>query len=137
MKNLIPIARDKGYVPDYCCTVSDVPRGRPYPDMCLDNALVLMASDVRGCVVVDDSPSGLEAGLAAGMWTVAIAASGNEIGLDLASWRALGAQERATLLAQARQRLARTGTHYVIDTIADLMPVITQIEARMAQGEQP
>lgn len=137
MRNLLPIAASHGYQPDHCCTVSDVARGRPYPDMCLANALALGAPDVRACVVVDDSPSGIESGLAAGMWTVAIVASGNEMGLDLAAWRALDAAGQAALLAPARQRMARTGAHYVIDSIADLLPVIDAIEARLARGEAP
>jgi phosphonoacetaldehyde hydrolase len=135
MNNLAPIAHDKGYRPDHCCTVSDVKRGRPWPDMCLANALALGAPDMRACVVVDDSPSGLEAGLAAGMWTVGLAASGNEVGLSLADWHALDDAQRAQRVEPARQRLARTGAHYVIDSIADLLPVIDAIEARLASGE--
>jgi phosphonoacetaldehyde hydrolase len=137
MNNLLPIARDKGYRPDHCCTVSEVSRGRPYPDMCLDNALALGAPDVRSCVVVDDSPTGLESGLAAGMWTVGIAASGNEVGLSLDAWLALDEAGRNARVEPARQRLARTGAHYVIDSIADLLPVIDAIEIRLAAGEKP
>ena len=136
MNNLLPIASDKGYRPDHCCTVSDVSRGRPFPDMCLDNALALGAPDVRACVVVDDSPTGLESGLAAGMWTVGIAASGNEVGLSLADWKALDDDGRRARIEPARQRLARTGTHFVIDSIADLLPVIDAIEMRLAAGER-
>jgi len=29
------------------------------------------------------------------------------------------------------------GAHYVIDSVADLLPVLDAIEARMARGEQP
>ncbi|WP_028220778.1 phosphonoacetaldehyde hydrolase [Paraburkholderia oxyphila] len=136
MNNLMPIARDKGYSPDHCCTVSDVLRGRPFPDMSLNNALALGAPDVCACVVVDDSPTGLEAGLAAGMWAVGIAASGNEVGLSLADWQALDTEARRSRIEPARQRLARTGAHYVIDSIADLLPVIDAIEMRLAAGEK-
>lgn len=134
MLNLMPIAAAKGYRPDHCCTVSDVARGRPFPDMCLANAIALAAPDVRACVVVDDSPTGLEAGRAAGMWTVGIAASGNEVGLGLEQWLALDPQERARRLDAARQRLASAGAHFVIDTIADLLPVLDSIERHLAQG---
>lgn len=134
MQNLAPIAAQLGYRPDHCCTVSDVARGRPWPDMCLANALALGAPDVRSCVVIDDSPTGLEAGLAAGMWAVGIAATGNEVGLSLESWRALDDAQRAARVEPARERLARTGAHFVIDSIADLPPVIDAIEARLAAG---
>lgn len=135
MNQLQPLAERHGYRPDHCCTVSDVARGRPYPDMCLANALALGAPDVRSCVVVDDSPTGLESGLAAGMWTVGIAASGNEVGLSLDAWQALDAAGREARVGPARARLARTGAHYVIDSIADLPVVIDAIGERLSAGE--
>jgi phosphonoacetaldehyde hydrolase len=132
MANLAPVAASLGYRPDHCCTVSDVARGRPWPDMCLANALALGVPDVRSCVVIDDSPTGLQAGLAAGMWTVGIAASGNEVGLPLDAWLGLDDAQRAALVEPARERLARVGAHFVIDSIADLLPVIEAIEAHLA-----
>ncbi|NIE62838.1 phosphonoacetaldehyde hydrolase [Burkholderia sp. Ax-1719] len=134
MKNLQPIAAAHGYAPDFCCTVSDVARGRPWPDMCLANALALGAAHVQSCVVVDDSPTGLEAGLAAGMWTVGIVATGNEVGLSLAQWQALDADAREALLTPARDKLARTGAHFLIDSIAELPGVIDAIERALAAG---
>lgn len=137
MTTLSPLAASQGYVPDHCCTVSDVSRGRPWPDMCLVNAIALQVPDVRACVVVDDSPTGLVSGRAAGMWVVGIAASGNEVGLSLADWERLPADERSRRLAPIRLRLEDAGAHYVIDSVADLLPVIDAIEARLATGETP
>jgi len=137
MANLAPVAATHGYRPDHCCTVSDVARGRPWPDMCLANALALGVPDVRSCVVIDDSPTGLQAGLAAGMWTVGVAASGNEVGLSLDAWLNLDDAQRAALVEPARERLARVGAHFVIDSIADLLPVIEAIEARLAACVAP
>ncbi|URX61827.1 phosphonoacetaldehyde hydrolase [Luteibacter anthropi] len=137
MTYLAPMAAARGYVPDHCTTVSDVPRGRPWPDMCLDNALALQVPDVRSCVVVDDSPSGLAAGRAAGMWAVGIAASGNEVGLSLEEWQATGADERARRIAVARGRLEKAGAHLVVDSIADLMPAIERIDGWLAEGRTP
>jgi phosphonoacetaldehyde hydrolase len=137
MTNLAPVAAKLGYRPDHCCTVSDVARGRPWPAMCLANALALNVPDVRSCVVIDDSPTGLEAGLAAGMWTVGIAASGNEVGLSLDAWLSLDDAQRAAIVKPARERLASVGAHFVIDTIADLLPVIDAIEAHLAASVAP
>lgn len=137
MANLAPLASAQGYEPDHCCTVSDVARGRPWPDMCLVNALALKAPDVRACVVVDDSPSGLAAGRAAGMWAIGIAASGNEVGLSLSDWTALGESEQQRLLLPARKRLEAAGAHFVIDSVADLLPVIDIIEAQLVEGVAP
>jgi phosphonoacetaldehyde hydrolase len=137
MKNLAPIAEQKGYRPDHCCTVSDVARGRPWPDMCLANALALEVPDVRACVVVDDSPSGLAAGRAAGMWAIGVVASGNEVGLSLADWQKLDGAQQLKRTEPARRRLLQAGAHHVIDTIADLLPVIETIEKKLTAGEVP
>ena len=35
------------------------------------------------------------------------------------------------------KKLERAGAHYVVDSVADLMPVIGAIEERLARGERP
>lgn len=137
MDRLIPLAAAQGYQPDCCITVSEVARGRPYPDMILANALALGTADVRGAVVIDDSPTGLMAGRAAGMWTIGIMASGNEVGLSLDDWTALSAEARDGYRARGMPIFAQAGAHYVIDTIAGLPPVIDAIETRLANGDRP
>ena len=137
MDGLMPLAKAQGYEPDHCVTVSDVKRGRPYPDMVLDNAIALGAPDVRACVVVDDSPTGLVSARAAGMWAIGIIASGNEIGLSLAEWQALDEKAQDEHRQRARRALLEAGAHYTIDTIADLLPVIEAINGRLQAGEKP
>lgn len=137
MDGLMPLAAAQGYTPDHCVTVSEAPRGRPFPDMVLMNALALGADDLRGCVVVDDSPTGLISGRAAGMWAVGIAASGNEIGLSLEEWTALPDAEKEIRRAAATQALRAAGAHLVIDTIAELPAVIAEINAKLADGVMP
>lgn len=137
MATLRPIAEARGYRPDHVCTVSDVARGRPWPDMVLANALALGAPDIRGCMVVDDSPSGLAAARAAGMWAVGVAASGNEIGLSFADWTALAPADQVARLVPARQHLLQAGAHYTIGSIAELLPVLDAIEMRLVQGDAP
>ncbi|CAH1693133.1 Phosphonoacetaldehyde hydrolase [Hyphomicrobiales bacterium] len=137
MDGLMPLARMQGYEPDHCVTVSDVNRGRPYPDMVLANAIALGAPDVRACVVVDDSPTGLVSARAAGMWAVGIIASGNEVGLSLADWLALDEAQQAARREAARKTLDDAGAHFTIDTIADLTPVIAAINASLLAGGKP
>lgn len=137
MDGLAPLAAAQGYRPDCCVTVSDVARGRPWPDMVLANALALGVPDVRACVAVDDSPSGLVSARAAGAWAVGVAVSGNEIGHSFEAWEALADNAKAELRAAAVRRLEAAGAHYVIDSIADLPPVIEAINARLAAGERP
>src|SRR6266446_2460266 len=130
-------AARQGYEPDSTVCASDVPAGRPYPYMCLQNAINLKVTTVQSCVKVDDTVPGVEEGLNAGMWTVGLAVSGNEVGLPLEQWEALPEQEKALKRARAYARMHQCGAHYVVDTIANLLPCIDDIQERIRSGETP
>lgn len=128
---------EQGIAPDAMVCASDVAHGRPYPDMCLTAATKIGVRNVKACVNVDDSAPGLEAGLAAGMWTVGLACSGNEVGLSYDDWQALSNSDRDVHFARARKGLDAAGAHYVVPTIGDLAPVLADINRRLAEGEKP
>jgi len=130
-------AKGQGYEPDSTVCAADVPAGRPYPYMCLQNAINLQVTTVQSCVKVDDTIPGVEEGLNAGMWTVGLAVSGNEVGLMLDEWNGLPADEQKSMRERAHTRMRQCGAHYVVDTIADLIPCIDDIAARIARGERP
>jgi phosphonoacetaldehyde hydrolase len=134
--NLKDAAR-QGYKPDSTVCASDVPAGRPFPFMCLQNVINLGVSPVEACVKIDDTRPGVEEGLNAGMWSIGLAISGNEIGLTLEEWRGLPALEQGRRRAAAYGRMYQTGAHYVVDGITDIMPCLEDIEARLARGERP
>src|SRR5882724_1591813 len=119
--NLADAAR-QGYVPDSTVCANEVPAGRPFPHMCLKNAINLNVSTIHACVKVDDTVPGVEEGLNAGMWSIGLAMSGNEIGLTYADLHALPAAERAAKRQRAYTRMYQVGAHYVVDSIADIMP---------------
>jgi phosphonoacetaldehyde hydrolase len=131
------LAAPQGYAPDVCVAASDVKRGRPAPDMALKCALELGVDSVRRCVKVDDTIPGILEGLNAGMWTVGVTVSGNEVGLSAAEWDVVPVAEQDSLRAAATRRLAQAGAHYVIDSVADLPAVIETIERRLAAGDRP
>jgi phosphonoacetaldehyde hydrolase len=85
-------------------------------------------------VKIDDTVPGLLEGRHAGCWTVAVTASGNEVGFALEDWEALEEQERQRHTAEAADRLAAARPDY---TVADLAPVIASINQRLAAGERP
>jgi phosphonoacetaldehyde hydrolase len=128
-------AKRQGYEPDATVCASDVPAGRPYPYMCLQNVIKLGVSAVQACVKIDDTIPGVEEGLNAGMWTIGLAVSGNEVGMTLDEWRALPAAEQKLKRARAYTRMQQCGAHYTVDTIADIMPCIDDIQARIRRGE--
>ncbi len=130
-------AARQGYEPDSTVCASDVPAARPYPFMCLQNMINLEVSPVSACVKVDDTVPGVEEGLNAGMWTVGLAMSGNEIGLSLKDVMALDPADREARRQRAYARMRQCGAHYVVDTIEGLIPCLDDIEHRLASGERP
>jgi phosphonoacetaldehyde hydrolase len=130
-------AKRQGYEPDSTVCASDVPAGRPHPYMCLQNVIKLGVSTVQACVKIDDTIPGVEEGLNAGMWTIGLAVSGNEVGMMLDQWRAVPEAEKRTKRSRAHARMWQCGAHYVVDSIAEIMPCIDDIQARIRRGEAP
>jgi phosphonoacetaldehyde hydrolase len=130
-------AKRQGYEPDATVCASDVPAGRPLPYMCLQNVIKLGVSTVHACVKIDDTIPGVEEGLNAGMWTIGLAISGNEVGMMLDEWKALPAAAQTQKRERAYARMQQCGAHYTVDSIADIMPCIDDIQARIRRGEAP
>ena len=137
MEVLAPLAAAAGYQPDNLVCAGDLAEGRPSPLMmyrCFTDLAIWSPASV---VKVDDTIPGIEEGLNAGTWTVGLSVSGNGFGLSAAETAALPAAEFAEHRAQATRELTLAGAHYVIDSVADLLPVLDAIEGRLARGEQP
>jgi phosphonoacetaldehyde hydrolase len=130
-------ARMQGYEPDCSVTSSDVRVGRPFPAMCLEAAMRLDIRRVAAAVKVDDTPTGILEGRNAGMWTVGVTVSGNEVGLALESWNALPTCERSARRRRAERVLLDVGAHYVIDDVGQLLPCLEDVERRIRSGERP
>ena len=130
-------AEAQGYVPDATFGAGDVPRGRPFGHMVLRNILELDVSPVQSVVKVDDTLTGIEEGLNAGGWGVGLAISGNEVGLSLEDWNALSEDVKQKHRDRIYPTMYQRGAHYVIDSIADLIPVLDDLEARLKRGEKP
>jgi len=130
-------AKKQGFEPDCTISASDVPLGRPSPFMAQLAMIKLGVWPVEACVKIDDTRPGIDEGLNAGMWTIGVAVSGNEVGLARADWEKLPAAKQARLRDGASSRLCQSGAHYVVDSIADILPCLDDIEARLARGERP
>ncbi|QDT73025.1 Phosphonoacetaldehyde hydrolase [Lacipirellula limnantheis] len=137
MAVITPAAQRQGLEVDAMYCASDFPAGRPAPWMSLENARVLGVFPMSAIVKVDDTIVGIDEGLNAGMWSVGVAKSGNMIGLSEAELGALSATEQTALLAAARERMAASGAHFVIDSVAELPAVVDAINALLAGGQTP
>jgi phosphonoacetaldehyde hydrolase len=134
---LLPVARDQGFVPDNLVCAGDTTSSRPSPLAMYRCFLDLGVWPAWRTLKVDDTLPGLMEGKHAGCWTVAVTASGNEVGLSLDQWRALEPAEQAQRLAAAADRLGAARPDYVIASVADLVPVVDAIERRLLGGERP
>lgn len=134
---LLPQAAEQGYAPDCALSPDDVGGGRPLPWMIYENAVRMKVYPLEAVVKVGDTISDIEEGLNAGTWTVGVSQTGNMIGLTEDDWRVLPEAERTERLKDARLKFINVGAHYVIDTLADLNQVVSQIEARLQVGELP
>jgi phosphonoacetaldehyde hydrolase len=88
-------------------------------------------------VKIGDTVSDVEEGLNAGMWSVAVVRTGNEIGLTEHDFSLLSGTEQQARLEAGRRRLKDAGAHYVVDGIAEIGPALDSIDERLARGEKP
>ncbi len=130
-------AAQRGYVPDSSVCATEVPAGRPEPWMVLQNMFNTGIYPPEAVVKVDDTKPGIAEGLNAGTWTIGLAETGNEVGLNLEELEALDPEVRRRKIETARLELAKMGAHYVVDRIAEVPQVIDQINMRLARGERP
>lgn len=137
MQLLLAEAKKRGYEPDSTVCATDVPAGRPEPWMCVKNAMDLGIYPFESLVKVDDTLPGIEEGLNAGMWTVGLAKTGNEIGLNAEEIDMLDGDVLERKMARAYNRMQQTGAHYVVDGIWDVPAVLDDIDARLARGDRP
>lgn len=138
MDVLVNAAAAHGYIPDCVIASDECSAGsRPGPWMALENVQQLGISRVANCVKVDDAVPGISEGLNAGMWTVGVALTGNAVGLSEDEWLALNDQQRQNAKRAAYQQLSESGAHYVIDSLADIEPILNEITSRIARGERP
>ncbi len=89
MAVLAPLCARQGFEPDNLVCAGDVAENRPAPLGMYRCFLDLAVWPARRVVKVDDTVPGLLEGRHADCWTVAVVASGNEMGLTLAQWTAL------------------------------------------------
>jgi len=130
-------AKAGGYEADISFAGSMVPAARPAPWMAVRCALEMNVYPFEACVKVGDTTTDIDEGLNAGMWTIGVTKTGNEVGLSEDEVNAMPAEELEPRIEVAAQKLYRAGAHYVVDGVADILPVVEEINLRLSQGERP
>ena len=134
---ILPVAAGQGFEADSNVCATDVPEARPAPWMLVVNMLETGVYPAEAVVKVGDTIPDVEEGLNAGAWTVGVIESGNTIGLLEEELDDLPQGVLKEMSERARLTLQRAGVHYTIPTIADLPPIIEDIELRLRRGERP
>lgn len=137
MEAVLPLAARQGFATDNLVCAGDLPAGRPTPLMMYRCFVDLAVWPAAAVVKVDDTAPGIEEATAAGSWAVGVAMSGNAVGLSPEELAGLDPDTTERLRERASADLRAAGAHYVIDTVADLLPVIESIDARLAAGATP
>jgi phosphonoacetaldehyde hydrolase len=137
MAVLVEEARKRGYTPDSIVCPSDVPAGRPYPWMCYQNAINLQVYPMEAMVKIGDTVNDIHEGLNAGMWTIGVTKTGNELGLTEAEVAPLAPSDLRRRLDVIEERLRKAGAHYVTEGIEWCPAIIEAINARLARGDRP
>lgn len=132
-------AARQGYRPDASVAGDEVIHGaRPAPFMVYRNLDLLGVHPIQSVVKVDDTVSGVGEALNAGCWGVGVVRYSNYMDVDTPEeGAALAPDDLARRMAKTRAILEQAGAHYVIDSLADIEPVIDDINARLARGERP
>jgi phosphonoacetaldehyde hydrolase len=130
-------ARKRGYHTDLSLCPEDVGSGRPHPFMCYQLAVDLEFSPLSACVKIGDTLSDIEEGLNAGMWTIGVLRTGNMTGLSAQDWMALPAADKKAAMDTAEAAVREHSAHYVIESVAEALPVLKEIEYRITRGERP
>jgi phosphonoacetaldehyde hydrolase len=134
---LLDRARQQGFVPDFSTCPDEVPAGRPAPHMCYLNAIHLQAYPLWALVKIGDTPVDIEEGRNAGLWTIGITRTGNEVGLTKAEWDSTPNDEKRSLLSIAEEKLTDAGAHFVAESVAECETILEAIQARLDRGDRP
>ena len=134
---LLEQAARQGFIPDSAVCPDDVSAGRPFPWMCYLTALRLEVYPLAACVKIGDTPADIEEGRNAGMWTIGVTRTGNEVGVTQQEWARMSGADRELLLNNACHRLQQAGAHYTAASVAECDAILDAIDARLASGESP
>lgn len=134
-------AAQQGFEPDANCCADDVPKGRPAPWMIYRIMERLSLYPPSAVVKVGDTVADIQAGLAAGCWSVGVCDSSSVTGLSQLEYAALSSDQRSKCLLTSAKVFHDAGAHAVINTISDLPKLIDSLNqtgnahpAKLAEG---
>ena len=131
MNNIIPITSAFGLLPDAIVSSSEVSAGRPAPWMIYLNCEIMDVYPLNQMVKIGDTIADIQEGKNAGMWTIGLTKSGNELGLTLAEADATDPVWLAEKIAHAGRKLLNNGADFVAEGVWDCWPILEEIDAQI------
>ena len=86
-------------------------------------------------VKIGDTVADVEEGNNAGLWTIGLTKSGNEVGLSLAEAENADPQWLKDRISFAGNKLLDAGADFVAEGVWDCWPILEEIDRRIAQKE--
>tara|TARA_Y100001960_G_C14756343_1_gene871446 strand:- start:693 stop:1532 length:840 start_codon:yes stop_codon:yes gene_type:complete len=132
-------AAKQGYRPDASVAGDEVINGaRPSPHMVYKNLDMLNITPIQSVIKVDDTASGVGEAVNAGCWGVGVSRYSNYMDIDVPEdAEKLSEGEIEKRNEKTKSILHNAGAHYIIDSIADIEPVIDDVNKRLSSGERP
>jgi phosphonoacetaldehyde hydrolase len=132
-------AAKQGYKPDASVAGDEVTNGaRPSPHMVYKNLDMLNITPIQSVVKVDDTASGVGEAVNAGCWGIGVTRYSNYMDVDTPEdGEKLSEVEIKKRVAKTKDILEKAGAHYILESLADIEPVIEDINKRLARGERP
>lgn len=136
MKKVLPVAKEKGYSPDFCITPEEAGKGRPYPYMIWRNLMEFGISAPREAVKVGDTAADIAEGKKADCWTVGIIMGSSELGLTRDEVSALSEKELDDNRKRVIKAFYKAGADYIINDLSELLPIIDDIDRKLKQNSE-
>jgi phosphonoacetaldehyde hydrolase len=134
MNNILPFTFEKGLRPDSIVNSSEVSSGRPAPWMIYLNSEILNVYPLSRMVKIGDTIADIQEGKNAGMWTIGVTQSGNELGLTPDEVTKADPEWLASKLEKARTKLLDAGADFVANGVWECASILEEIDRRI--GEQ-
>lgn len=125
-------AARQGYIADCVVCASDVPAGRPAPWMAFRNAENLGIYPMQAILKIGDTIADIEEGLNAGMWSVGVITSSNEMGMTQEEMSLMDPEELINRKEFVRNSFFAAGADYVIDNLSETGELIDSINSKLS-----
>ena len=131
MQNILPIATSRGLIPDSVVNSSEVSAGRPAPWMIYRNCEKMNVFPLNQMVKIGDTVADIQEGINAGMWTIGLTKSGNELGLSLFEAENADPVWMAEKIALAGRKMTNNGADFVAEGVWDCWPILEEIDEQI------